>query len=350
MFLAGQFMLGLALLVAGAAWLVRGGAGIAAVFGVSPLLVGLTIVAYGTSAPELAVSVEASLNGAAAVSVGNVIGSNIFNILFILGVSALIVPLAVDRALLRRDVWVMIGASILVPILAWDGGISRAEGAGLAVGAVVYTLWLVREARKDPQPETGTLPGRLGIGACLALIAGGLAALVLGAGWLVRSAAEFARLWGVSELVIGLTVVAAGTSLPEVATSVVAAMRGERDIAVGNVVGSNIFNLAGVLGLACVAAPDGVAVAPGALRFDLPVMVAVALATLPIGFTGGRIARWEGALLLTWYAAYTTWLILAASGHVALPGYRAALLGFALPLTALTLTVLALREWRRRAR
>ena len=178
----------------------------------------------------------------------------------------------------------------------------------------------------------------------------GLGLLVLGSHWLVESAVDVARGLGVSELVIGLTLVAAGTSLPEVVTSVVAALRGERDIAVGNVVGSNIFNLAGVLGLACVAAPDGVAVAPGALRFDLPVMVAVALATLPIGFTGGRIARWEGALLLAWYAAYTTWLILAATGHVALPGYRAALLGFALPLTALTLTVLALREWRRRAR
>jgi cation:H+ antiporter len=345
--LAGQFAAGLALLVAGASWLVRGGAGIAAAFGVSPLLIGLTIVAYGTSAPEMAVSVQAAVNGSAAVSLGNVVGSNIFNVLFILGASALIVPLAVAHELLRRDVWVMIAASAATPALAWDGAIGRVEGAALVLGVVLYTLWLIREARRDPHPEQGVQAKRLGIPACSALILGGLAALVLGANWLVGAATEAARLFGVSELVIGLTVVAAGTSLPEVATSVTAALRGERDIAVGNVVGSNIFNILAVLGVAAISSPAGVAVDPAAMRFDIPVMIAAAVACLPIFFTGGRIDRWEGALFLAAYAAYAGWLYLDTSNHEGRHAFRDAMLWFALPLTALTLGVSLFQSLRR---
>jgi cation:H+ antiporter len=338
---------GLALLVAGASWLVRGGAGIAAVFGVSPLLIGLTIVAYGTSAPEMAVSVQAALNGSADVALGNVVGSNIFNVLFILGVSALIVPLGVAHDLLRRDIWVMIAASAATPMLARDGAVDRIEGAGLFLGVVLYTFWLIREARRDPHPDDGAQTKRLGIPACSALILGGLAALVLGANWLVDAATETARLLGVSELVIGLTVVAAGTSLPEVATSIIAALRGERDIAVGNVVGSNIFNILAVLGVASMSSIGGVAVDPAAMRFDIPVMIAAAVACLPIFFTGGRIDRWEGALFLAAYAAYAAWLYLDTSNHDGRDAFRDAMLWFALPLTALTLGVSLFQALRR---
>jgi cation:H+ antiporter len=344
---AAKFIAGLALLVAGATWLVRGGSAIAAAAGVSPLIVGLTIVAYGTSAPEMAVSVQASLNGAAAVSVGNAVGSNIFNVLFILGVSALIVPLAVDRALLRRDVWVMIGASFLVPLLAWNGVIGRAEGAGLLLGAMLHAYWLIREARREPDAGSEPRGKPFRVGAAVMFIIGGLAALVLGAGWLVDSAMTMARAWGVSELIIGLTVVAAGTSLPEFATSVVAAMRGERDMAVGNVVGSNIFNILAVLGAAAVCGPNGVAVDAAALQFDIPVMIAASAACLPIFFTRGCIDRWEGAFFLGGYGLYTAWVYLHASQSDARHAFGDAMLWFVLPLAAVTLVASLLRSGRR---
>ena len=183
----------------------------------------------------------------------------------------------------------------------------------------------------------------------LAFIVAGLALLVLGSRWLVNGAVAFAQALGVSELVIGLTVVAAGTSLPEVATSILAAFRGERDIAVGNVVGSNIFNILAVLGLAGLVAPSGLPAPAALLRFDLPVMVAVAIACLPIFASGATIARWEGALFLFYFAAYTAYVVLAAQQHDALPAFSAAMEAFVLPLTAVTLAVVGWRAWRARA-
>ncbi|MEZ5397627.1 MAG: calcium/sodium antiporter, partial [Bryobacterales bacterium] len=313
----------------------------------APLVVGLTVVAYGTSAPEMAVSVQAALRGSADVAVGNVVGSNIFNVLFILGLSALIVPLSVDRALLRRDIWVMIATSILVPLFAWHGTIGRVSGVALLAGAVGYTVWLIRSAQSelvDEEKRQGRKSS--GIGVSLAVIVGGLAALALGASWLVDSSTAMARQWGVSELVIGLTVVAAGTSLPEVATSVVAAMRGERDIAVGNVVGSNIFNILAVLGAAAAAAPEGVAVSSTAMRLDIPVMIAAAVACLPIFFSHARIDRWEGACFLGAYAAYAVLLYLDASdSHLEHP-FRNAMLWVVLPIVALALGLSVLHSWR----
>lgn len=184
----------------------------------------------------------------------------------------------------------------------------------------------------------------------MSLIVIGLVLLVLGSRWFVDSAVLFAQYIGVSELVIGLTIVAAGTSLPEVVTSVIAAVRGERDIAVGNVVGSNLFNLMGVLGLASIIAPSGIEVSDAAIRFDIPVMIAVSFACLPIFFTGGVISRQEGALLLGYYAAYTFYLILAGSHHDALPWFSAAMLFFVIPLTAITMILVVIREIRRRSK
>ena len=286
---------------------------------------------------------------------GNVIGSNIFNVLFILGLSALISPLAVSQQLVRLEVPLMIGVSALVLLMALDGAFGRGDGLLLFAGLVVYIGLSVRQSRREKPKIKDEYAREFAVKPKLArrwavnlgLVAGGLAMLVLGSRWLVAGAVAMAEHFGVSDLVIALTIVAAGTSLPEVVTSVVAALRGERDIAVGNVVGSNLFNIMGVLALAGVAAPDGIEVAPAVVGFDLPIMTAVAFACLPIFFTGGIISRLEGGLLLAYYAAYTLYLVLASSQHDSLPEFSAVMLLFAIPITLTTLVFLALREFKR---
>jgi cation:H+ antiporter len=348
-----SFLAGIALLIVGAEILVRGAARLAAAAGVTPLVVGLTVVAFGTSAPELAVSVKAGWTGQAGLAVGNVVGSNIFNVLLILGVSALAAPLVVARQLIRMDVPLMIGVSGLVWLLAGDGRIGRLEGAGLFVVLGAYTVLLVvqsrRESREVQREFAAAVPsGRGGWPRDAAFVVGGLVLLALGTDRLVAGASAMARRLGVDELVIGLTIVAAGTSLPEAVTSVVASFRGQRDIAVGNVVGSNLFNLLGVLGLSSLVSPTGIAVSAAALHFDIPVMTAVAVACLPVFFTGQVIARWEGGLFLGYYAAYAAYLVLAASHHAALPVFSRVMMAFVVPVTAVTLGVLAVRAARAR--
>jgi cation:H+ antiporter len=348
------FVAGLGLLVLGAEWLVKGASRLAAALGISPLVIGLTVVAYGTSAPEMAVSIKSAWAGQPDLALGNVVGSNIFNVLFILGVSALVAPLVVSSQLVRLDVPVMIGLSGLTLLMARDGSIGRLDAALLFSGAVAYTVFQVRQSRKESaavREEYGKEygPRLTGTAANVAFIGAGLALLVLGSRWLVNGAVAFAQALGVSELVIGLTIVAAGTSLPEVATSILAAVRGERDIAVGNVVGSNIFNILAVLGLSGLVAPSGLPVSPALVAFDAPVMIAVAVACLPIFASGATIARWEGALFLFFYLAYTAYLVLAAQQHDALPAFSTVMQLFVLPLTAITLVVVGWRAWRERA-
>ncbi len=349
------FALGLIALVVGAELLVRGASKLAISFGISPLVVGLTVVAFGTSAPELAVSVQSAWSGQVDIALGNVVGSNMFNVLFILGLSALIVPLVVHQQVIRQEVPVMIGASLLLWAMAADGGISRWEGMLLAGLVVAYTVLIIRQSRR----ETASIKAQYDAvleddkrgwsahwGIQVVMLLAGLGLLVLGSNWLVEAAVDFAHFLGVSELVIGLTIVAVGTSLPEVATSIMAAIRGERDIAVGNVVGSNIFNILSVLGISASVAPSDLIVAPTMLRFDLPIMVAVAVACLPVFFRGASITRGEGLLFLALYAAYTLYLFMHATGHAALAGYSMAMGSFVLPLIAVTLVVLAARHWR----
>jgi len=333
---------GLGCLLLGAELLVRGASRLAALVGISPLVIGLTVVAFGTSAPELAVSVRSALSGGADVAVGNVVGSNIFNILLILGISALITPLAVTSKLCRIDVPLMVGCSLLVFLLALDGRLGRLEGALLFLGIVAYTGFAILAGRRE-KPEVqeeyadafGTTRRRERPALMnTLLVLAGLLLLVVGADWLVDGAIAVARLLGASELLIGLTIVATGTSLPEVATSIVASVRGERDIAVGNVVGSNIFNLLAVLGASALAAPSGIAFSDQALQRELPVMIAVALACLPVFLTGGKISRGEGLYFLLAYAAYLTYQIMLAQqpGPAAAPGmaFYAVLGAFAL--------------------
>ncbi len=344
---------GLAGLVVGAELLVRGASRLALAAGLSPLAVGLTVVAYGTSAPELAVSASAAVAGDGDLAFGNVVGSNIFNVLFILGASALIAPLVVARQLVRLDVPLALGVALLGAALALDGKVGRVDGLLLLGGLAAYTAFTLRMARRESAGDAAAAgaPPPAGAAAAvrsIALVLAGLALLVAGSRAFVSAASDIARALGVSELVVGLTIVAAGTSLPEVATSILAAVRGERDIAAGNVIGSNLFNILGVLGLSSALAPDGVAASAAAMRFDVPVMLAAAAACLPIFATGHRIDRWEGGLFLVYYGVYVTWLILRASQHDALPAFSGVMLGFVVPLTALTLVIVAAREWRGR--
>lgn len=330
---------GLVLLVGGAELLIRGSSRLALRLGVPSLVVGLTVVAYGTSTPELVVSAKAALSGQPDLALGNVVGSNIFNVLLILGASALVAPLRVTRPIIWREVPVMIGTSLLAWGLALDGRISRGDGTLLVVLLIAYTVYQIQAGLKEGGKKPAEERTKVSILGSLVSIAVGLAVLVWGARWLLEGSVSLARGLGVSELIIGLTIVAAGTSLPEVATSLLATWRGEREIAIGNVVGSNIYNVLAVLGLAAVIGPEGVPVSAPALHFDIPVMVAVAVACLPILLTGHLIARWEGALFLFYYGAYTLFLILNAAGHDALPAFSAAMLWGALPLTAITLLV-----------
>jgi cation:H+ antiporter len=347
----GQLVGGSILLILGAEALVRGGSRLALAFGISPLVIGLTVVAFGTSAPEFAVTARAAYQGAAAVALGNVVGSNIFNILFILGVSALVAPLVVSVQLVRIDVPIMIGASLLMAGLGVDGSIGRLDGLLLFSGILGYTFFLIRQSRRETLAAQAEYEGAYGseearksrIVVNLLFVVTGMGMLGLGGDWLVIGATEMARALGVSELVIGLTIVAVGTSLPEVATSVLASVRGERDIAVGNLVGSNLFNLLAVLGLGGLVAPDGIPVPPGALTFDIPVMIGAAIAALPIFFTGYTIKRWEGGLLTGFYLAYTAVILMDAADHPALHDFGMAMTYFVIPLTALTLTVRAFR-------
>ncbi|MCA9132554.1 MAG: calcium/sodium antiporter [Planctomycetales bacterium] len=345
---------GLVVLVGGGELLVRGAAKLAAALSISPLVIGLTVVAFGTSAPELAVSVRASFAGSADLAVGNVVGSNIFNVLFILGLSALLVPLLVASEVIRRDVPLMIGISLLLLALSLDGHLGRLDGALLFAGIIAYTSWCIRASRREnaaiqaefAQEWSAEAMPPLTLLRNLGLIAIGLLLLVIGSSWLVDGAVLIAQGFGVSQLVIGLTIVAAGTSLPEVATSVIAALKGERDIAVGNVVGSNIFNILSVLGLSALVAPAGIQVSDAALSFDLPIMVAVAVACWPIFVTGNLIARWEGAVFFFYYIAYTLHMILHASGHALQHTLQTVMLFFVIPLTVVTLAVTLWRSCR----
>ena len=357
------FTAGLAALVFGANLLVRGAGKLALSFGIAPLVVGLTVVAFGTSAPEVAVSVSAVLDGRTDMAVGNVVGSNIFNVLFILGISALIVPLVVNRQLIRQEVPIMFGVTALTVALASDGSLRQWEGALLLGLLVAYTFFLVVQSRRESAATAGAAQAGQGdefadelqppapgawdakLPAQLALIAAGLVLLVLGSDWLVTAAVAFAKALGVSDVVIALTIVAAGTSMPEVATSITAAIKGERDIAVGNVVGSNTFNILGCLGISgLLAGTSGLPVAPSMLAFDMWVMLAVALACLPMFATGGEIARWEGGVFAGYYVAYVSYLILAAQAHDALGTFSNVMLWFVVPLTVITLVVSVVRR------
>ena len=309
------FIVGLVVLYFGAEWLVGGSSGIAFRFGITPLIVGCTVVAFGTSAPELVVSLAAVYQGNDDISVGNIIGSNIANLALITGVAAIIRPIEVSSSVVRREYPFMFAASVLLVGLGFDGELSRIDGGILMTGMVLYMGYMIYLARKAMSGEEVELSveeideeeiqkssnARDGL-----RIAGGIIGLVVGAQLMVDSAVFIAREMNIPDLVIGITVVAIGTSLPELATSAMASLRDESDISVGNVIGSNVFNILLVLGAVSLIAP--IAVGQAAIDVDFWVMLAVTLLIWPLMWSGLSIKRWEGGVLLTGYVAYTVYL------------------------------------------
>lgn len=320
--LAGGVMLYL-----GAEWLVGGASALALAMRVPQLLVGLTVVAYGTSAPEVIVGVEAAVTGHGDVALGNVVGSNIINLGFILGVAVLVKPAKVDGTLRRRELPVLVVTALLVPLLLADGRVQRWEGVLLIASAIGYTGWMVRTARRERREveearrtaevtaeaadAAGAPSARGGRARHLVIAIVGLGVLLLGGHLFVDAAASLARSWGMSERVVGLTVVAVGTSLPELATSVIAAVKGHSDIAVGNVVGSNIFNVLLCLGSAAVAGTVGATLS--SLAFDLVALCVMTLAGAFFLRTARTMKRLEGGVLLALYVAFLAYLVVAGA-------------------------------------
>ena len=306
----GELTIGLVLLLGGGEALVRGSVAAASRLGVSKLLIGLTLVGFGTSTPELVASLQAALAGSPGVAVGNVVGSNIANILLILGVSTVILPIATTKEAFRRDGTILIAASLLLVAVALGGSLGRGVGATFLLLLVAYTVFsYLSEARAGgaaadlhaAEADDVAAPG-ISLPAGVGLALAGIAAIVFGASLLVGAAIEIAREVGISEAVIGLTMVAIGTSLPELATSVVAAIRRHGDVAFGNIVGSNVFNILGIAGMTAVVTPIEI---PGQIVvFDVWVMLAAAVLLVIFAVTGWRVGRREGAVFLAAYALY----------------------------------------------
>ncbi len=339
------------LLIGGAELLVRAAVRLAASLKVRPVIIGLSVVAFGSSAPQMAVSLQAAFTGAPDISVGSVFGSNIFNILVTLGLCALIIPLRVSRQLVRLDIPLMIGASVLVFLLCLNEELGRLEGLLLLIALLVYLGLLRRQSRQhgrtylstDHLPAGGPLPwARSAL-----MMVPGLAMLIFGGHLVLDAATEVALDFGLSDRIIGLTIVAVSTSLPELFTSLIAALRGERDIAVGNVIGSNLFNLLGVLGVTAVIAPTPLSISPNALDFDLPVMLGVAALCLPMFYSGYRITRAEGLVLLGLYTAYGLHVVTFTTGMPLAARLEHLMLFYILPLLALFVLLSTWRAWRR---
>lgn len=308
MFIPSLFMLGgLALLAVGAEALVRGSSALALRLGVTPLVVGLTVVAFGTGSPELFVSVEAAYRGESGIALGNVVGSNISNVALILGLSALARPMKVRSELIKREVPLMIGVTLLLCLLLLDGTLGRVEGLVLVAGSVAYSAYAYLAARRDRSKAVAdefreALTGlKRAAWLDVVFVSAGFVLLLIGANLLLAGATVVAEQFGVSKIVVGLTIVAIGTSLPELATSVVASVRGEADVAFGNAIGSNILNILLVLGVAAMIRPIET---QGLRPLDLCVLVASAVLILPLMWRGWVLNRWEGAVLLAGYVAY----------------------------------------------
>lgn len=308
-----QIVSGLILLYFGAEFLVRGSSSLALRLKISPLIIGLTVVAFGTSMPELTVSVRSALSGQGSVSIGNVVGSNIFNVAAILGISSLIRPLNVNIKLIKNDTPVMILTSVLFIILFYDSKLTFPEGLVLTVGLIVYVFMNLFLAKRAPQTDIQKITEEIPVKKLfknvyleILIIIASLIVLIFGARFLVDGSVTLARIIGISEAVIGLTVVAAGTSLPELATSVVASIQKRSDVAIGNVIGSNIFNILGILGISAMVKPiDG----KGISYVDAVLMSVLSLLLLPIMRTKYKIQRWEGFTLLVMYGFYLFYLI-----------------------------------------
>lgn len=345
------FIIGLAALIGGAELLVRSASRLAVTAGISKLVIGLTVVAFGTSAPELAVSIQAGVSGQTDIMIGNIVGSNLTNILLILGLSALIIPLKVNKTLIKVDLPFLILVTLLVYILGLNGFFTVWECLLLTVILVIYLFYLFRQKNEVDIPLADEdIEKKHSVPKDLLLLIAGFAGLILGARWIVSSAIVFAEMAGVSELVIGLTVVAIGTSLPEIVISLLAAFKGEKDIAVGNIVGSNILNFLAVLGVSGMFIPDAIPIQQSLLDVDLLLLIGATILCFPIFYTGRRIVRWEGALFLALYIAYLLYQFLIASDHEVLEVFIALMLYFFFPMTLIVVITAFIAETKKRYR
>jgi cation:H+ antiporter len=359
-----SFLAGLAGLLIAGNLVVRGSGAIGRHIGLSPLVIGLTIVAAGTSAPELAVVAQSVAIDDPSLAVGSIIGSNIANVLLVLGCAATLGAIHVTSRAVRIDIPIMVGASVLFLLFALDNRLGRLDGAVMFALLIGFVTWSIASARRAPTPSgidtdgaggsnsgddrsDASDPGRSDsrLARSILELVGGIGVLALAARFTVTGAEGIAASLGVPELIVGLTIVAIGTSAPEIVTTIVAAYKGQRDMAVGNAVGSNLFNILGVLGLSSLVVSEGIPVAPDALELDLPIMVAVAIACLPMFARDHRLDRWEGWLFLAYYGAYLTFLVLDATGHRAKDPFALIMVAFVIPLTAITLAVVLYRRW-----
>lgn len=347
------FLGGLIGLLIGGHFVVDSASKIGAKFRLTPMVIGLTIVAAGTSAPELAVVFQAVAADDTELAIGSIIGSNIANVLLVLGLVAALGTIHVTTRVVRFDIPIMIVASVAFLVLSLDGGLGRFDGVVLFGFLVGFVVWTLRSAPKAPVTRTEST-GQLrpdghdvtdgSLFAVVTSLVAGVAILAVAARYVVQGAEEIAFSLGVPELIIGLTIVALGTSAPEIITTLLAALRGHRELAVGNAVGSNIFNILLVLGAGAALAPGGIAIGGDALELDLPIMVAAAVACLPIVFWDNKLDRWEGAVFVGYYIAYLVFLVLDATGHRASDPFALVLMVFVMPLTALTVAVFIVRQ------
>jgi cation:H+ antiporter len=307
-----SLLAGLVIVVVGAELVVREGSGLAGRLGIHPIVVGMTVVSLGTSLPELAIGINAAQQGNAGLAVGNIVGTNLVNVLLVLGLSALLRPVDFESRTLRFDLPAMTGAAVLLLVLAWDGSLSTTDGVLLCLyGAAYLAVLVVGSLRRQAEDHTPPEPGDRHPAIQLLLLATGLAVIVFGSDLLVDGAVDIARDLGVSDAVIGLTIVAIGTSAPELVTTVVATVRGDRSIALGNLLGSSVFNIALILGPTILVAPGAVPVPDEVLAVDLLLMAATALVCVPAFWTRRRLGRAEGGAFVAAYAVYLTWLVVA---------------------------------------
>ncbi len=339
------FIAGLAALIGGAELFLRGVDHFGVKWRVSPLIMGLTVVAFATGAPELAISIQAAASGNADLVLGNIIGSNIANILLILGISAIIRPLVVKLRVVQIDVPIVIAASILLYIVAFDGQLTKIDGVWLLIGLVLYSIFTFFQIKKErkSQPEETDFEAeerKLASGwffyvKNIGYLIIGLGLIVQGSDWMVQSAVELATILGLSQLVIGLTIVSIGTSLPEVATSIATIRKGNTDMAVANVLGSNLYNILLTLGLTIVIAPNVLDVSAAAIALDLPFMVAVSIVCIPVFVAGFDITKTDGSIFLFYYGSYLTYLVLEAVGSPLLPPIETVMIYAIVPATVI---------------
>ncbi|MCH5551954.1 calcium/sodium antiporter [Pseudomonas syringae pv. syringae] len=338
---------GLLLLLIGAELSVRAAVHLAAIFKVRPLIVGLTVVAMGTSAPQMAVSLQAAFADNTDIAVGSVIGGNIFNVLVLLGLCALIIPLRVARQVLHVDIPLMIGACLLAIGLSWSGEFSKLDGALLLAGLLFCLIVIIRQGGHAPRHGHAETTAKPRTFTRILMLATGLLLLTAGGHLLVDASVVIAIHLGLSERIVGLTIIAIGTSLPALMTSLIAAFRGERDIAVGNVIGSNLFNLLGVLGLTALVAPVPLTISPNALVFDLPIMLGVSLLCVPLFYSGYRIDRLEGLFLLSLYLTYGLHILSISTGMALAERLESKMLTLVLPVLGAVVVWGTIRAWRR---